>query len=211
MHFQLPSLTYRYDYLEPYIDSITMEIHHKKYHQTYIDNTNLIINNYLKLNTLDIKNIIKNFDKIPINKKNILSYNIGGHINHTIFWKSLNRNTLMSANLKNSIEKQFNSIDKFKKIFENTAKNFLGSGWVWLVKNFDGNLSIISTINQDSPVIQYFYSNIKNIPIFGIDLWEHAFYLQYKNKKFEYIKNFWNVIDWTQASIRFEQSYIIDI
>ncbi|QJC36537.1 superoxide dismutase [Mn] [Enterobacteriaceae endosymbiont of Donacia simplex] len=197
MTYKLPDLLYKYSDLEPFFDTKTMEIHHQKHHQNYINNTNSILekNNIkdMKINTL-----ISSLNKLSISKsqKIILRNNAGGHANHSFFWKILKKNTQPNNIILNILKKEFNSLENFKKIFENIALNFFGSGWIWVVKK-DNLLKIITTVNQDNPLM-----NNKTIvcPIIALDLWEHSYYLKYQNQKNLYIKAFWNIINWDKVT-----------
>jgi len=202
MRFILPELPYSYDSLEPHFDKKTMILHHTKHHQNYINNTNAILDsiNY-KVNS--IEKLISSLHTIPLDEKKLLSLrnNAGGHANHNFFWKCLKPNIKLTGVLKNKIETQFKNIDHFKHIFEQTAINHFGSGWVWLLHN-EGQLNITSTINQDNPLMEKNTKNFKGYPILCLDLWEHAYYLNYFNNKLDYIKSFWNIVDWNEATNR---------
>lgn len=201
MAYLLPSLNYNYDDLEPFFDTKTMEIHHTKHHQAYINNANLALQN-TDFDNLHIEEIIKKINDLPENKKNILKNNLGGHLNHSIFWKLLKIGTLPSKELKTAIEKNFGSVNQFKLDFEKVAMSHFGSGWTWLIKN-NNKLSIISTFNQDNPLMGASIAGVFGFPILGIDLWEHAYYLKYQNNKINYIKSFWSVLNWNEALSRF--------
>ncbi|MCW5196643.1 superoxide dismutase [Mn] [Buchnera aphidicola (Pemphigus obesinymphae)] len=201
MIHMLPVLPYSYDFLEPYFDKETMFIHHTKHHQTYINNLNIALKGTKFLN-LSIDNLIIQLDKLSFDKRKIIQNNAGGHINHSLFWKGLKIGTNLSPILKKSIEKDFNSISNFKKKFEEAALNHFGSGWVWLIKN-NSTLSIVTTVNQDNPLMGQNIAGVYGIPIISLDLWEHAYYLKYQNKKIDYIKAFWNVVNWDEALNRF--------
>lgn len=200
MTYLLKDLDYKYSDLEPFFDKKTMEIHHTKHHQTYINNINIVIKN-TQFDNLSTNDLINKLDKIPKDKKIFLKNNLGGHINHSIFWEILKLNTTPNGLLKTEIEKKFNSISNFKKEFEKVAMQHFGSGWVWLViKN--NNLSIIATNNQDNPIMNI-SDKLSGFPILGLDLWEHAYYLKHQNNKINYIKDFWSVLNWDQVLIRF--------
>lgn len=203
MSYILPSLPYSYDALEPFFDEQTMRIHHTKHHQNYINNANNILEK-TTFASLSIQELISILNEIILDNKNALRNNAGGHINHSFFWKSLKTGTTLTVDLKREIEKQFNCIDSFKQQFETVALNHFGSGWVWLV-NQNGVLSIVSTVNQDNPLMGKNISNTYGIPIIGLDLWEHAYYLQYQNRRLDYIKSFWNVVNWERASDLLQQ------
>lgn len=202
MKYQLPTLSYNYDALEPYIDKKTMEIHYTKHHQTYVNNTNLALKNNKFIN-YTIEELLKNLNDIPHDKRNFLRNNAGGHFNHSIFWKILKKNTILNGNLKKAIEKNFKNFSLFKENFETAALTHFGSGWTWLVKK-NNKLNIVCTNNQDNPLMGDNICGVNGFPIFGIDLWEHAYYLKYQNQRFEYIKAFWNVINWDEAELRFK-------
>lgn len=205
MNFTLPELPYSYDALEPFIDEKTMNIHHKKHHQAYIDNTNAALIDLPEFHSLSITELIQKLQYLPHHKQTILRNNGGGHINHSIFWKILKTNTTLTGPLKNAIEKHFGSISNFKNNFEKIAINRFGSGWVWLVKQQHNTLSIVSTTNQDNPLMGEKISGVYGDPVLGLDVWEHAYYLKYQNKRLDYVKAFWNIINWEEASIRFNQ------
>ncbi|QIE01927.1 Fe-Mn family superoxide dismutase [Buchnera aphidicola] len=203
MSYVLPALPYSYNALEPFFDEKTMKIHHTKHHQNYINNTNAILEN-TTFSSLSIDELISIFNEIILDNKNTLRNNAGGHINHCFFWESLKIGTVVTKTFKLEIEKQFNTFEDFKKQFESAALNHFGSGWVWLV-NQNGVLSIVSTINQDTPLMGEKISNTYGNPIIGLDLWEHAYYLKYQNRRLDYIKAFWNVVNWERASDLLEQ------
>ncbi|WAI18101.1 MAG: superoxide dismutase [Mn] [Buchnera aphidicola (Acyrthosiphon caraganae)] len=203
MTYTLPSLPYSYNALEPFFDEKTMIIHHTKHHQNYINNSNSILKN-TPFSSLSIDELISIFNEIIVKDKNLLRNNAGGHINHSFFWTSLKLGTVLTNDLKIEIEKQFGTIEAFKEKFETVALNHFGSGWVWLV-NQNGVLSIVSTINQDNPLMGKLISNTYGYPIIGLDLWEHAYYLKYQNRRLDYIKSFWNVVNWEKASDRLQK------
>ncbi|CAL4042680.1 Fe-Mn family superoxide dismutase [Buchnera aphidicola] len=198
----LPTLPYEYDALEPYFDKETMFIHHTKHHQAYINNLNTALIGTDLLN-LSIDKIITQLRKIDLNKRTIIQNNGGGHLNHSLFWKGLKIGTNLSLILKKAIEKDFNSVLEFKQKFEKIAMNHFGSGWIWLVKN-NSSLSIITTVNQNHPLMDTSIVRMYGTPIISLDLWEHAYYLKYKNKRMDYIKSFWNIVNWDEALKRFE-------
>ncbi|CAL4320157.1 Superoxide dismutase [Mn] [Buchnera aphidicola (Thelaxes suberi)] len=208
MNYLLPQLDYAYNSFEPFIDAETMEIHHTKHHQAYIDNTNNIIK-IMELNPIPIESLILSLkDLYSSSNTNInfikLRNNAGGHINHVLFWKCLKRGTLVHGSLKQAIETNFNSMDNFKKEFENKAISHFGSGWVWLIKK-NNKLFIETTFNQDNPLMGESICGISGYPIFGLDLWEHAYYLKYKNRRIDYVQSFWQILNWDEAMLRFEQ------
>lgn len=210
MAFMLPNLSYSYNALEPFFDEKTMVIHHTKHHQTYIDNTNSALKNLPEFCSLPLIELIKKIDCLPDNKKNVLRNNAGGHFNHSFFWKILKYGTILQGALKDAIDKNFNSVYSFKKEFEQVAMNRFGSGWIWLVKK-NNSLKIISTANQDNPLMGMHITEVDGYPILGLDVWEHAYYLKYQNRRLDYIQAFWNIIDWDAVSVLFtEKLSIID-
>ncbi|MGS0627899.1 MULTISPECIES: superoxide dismutase [Mn] [Photorhabdus] len=204
MSYSLPSLPYSYDALEPHFDKQTMEIHHTKHHQTYINNTNSALEACPELAKLDIDDLIQQLDKIPADKRTFVRNNAGGHSNHSLFWKGLKLKTTLKGPLKEAIERDFGSVDVFKEKFEQAAATRFGSGWAWLVLKDDGKLAIVSTANQDSPLMGEAISGASGYPIIGLDVWEHAYYLQYQNRRPDYIKAFWHVVNWDEAAERYQ-------
>jgi len=197
--FSLPQLPYAYNALEPVIDAQTMEIHHSKHHAAYINN----LNNAVKgtpAAEMSIEDINKNISKYPVSVRN----NGGGHFNHSLFWSVLTaeKGTIPNAGLKKAIEKQFTSIDSLKKLMNTAAATRFGSGWAWLIVTPDFKLAVCSTPNQDNPLMDI--AEVKGTPILGIDVWEHAYYLKYQNKRPDYLSAIWNVVNWTEVSKRYD-------
>lgn len=200
MKFELPELDYEYNGLEPYIDARTMEIHHTKHHAGYTKNFNDALEGADTGNKTAIE-ILKTLDELPKEIQTAVRNNGGGYVNHTLFWKILSpKKTELSGELKDIIEQEFGSIDKFKEIFSTAAKSRFGSGWAWLVFNKQGKLEVYSTANQDSP-----YMN-GDTPLLGLDVWEHAYYLKYQNKRPDYVEAFWNLVNWDEVEKRFSQA-----
>lgn len=197
--FKLMPLPYSYDALEPYIDKETMIIHHTKHHQAYVDNLNKIIASSPELSSKSLEDLLTNLDSLPSNIKQGVINNAGGVYNHNFFWTIMGPNGVgnPTGNLSKAINKTFGSFDNFKSTFKDSAMSRFGSGWAWLVSDKNGNLSIISTSNQDTPI------SIGLTPIIGIDVWEHAYYLKYKNKRSDYIDNWWNIVNWSQADTNY--------
>ncbi|XBC38347.1 MAG: Fe-Mn family superoxide dismutase [Buchnera aphidicola (Floraphis choui)] len=201
MSYILPLLPYSYDSLEPYLDEKTMRIHHTKHHQAYINNTNDILYDSDFVN-LSIEDLVSKLNSINVSNKIGLRNNAGGHANHSLFWKILKIGTVLKGNFKIVLENNFGSIENFKKKFETVAMSHFGSGWVWLVKQ-NKKLFISTTMNQDTPLMGKDISGISGFPIFGLDIWEHAYYLKYQNRRIDYIRAFWNILDWNEVSNRF--------
>ncbi|PQK71821.1 superoxide dismutase [Mn] [Pantoea ananatis] len=201
MSYSLPSLPYAYDALEPHFDKQTMEIHHTKHHQTYVNNANAALEG-TEFADLPVYELITKLDQLPADKKGPLRNNAGGHANHSLFWKGLKTGTTLQGELKAAIEKDFGSVEKFQEEFEKAATTRFGSGWAWLVKKGD-KLAVVSTANQDNPLMGEAVAGVSGYPIIGLDVWEHAYYLKYQNKRPDYIKAFWNVVNWDEAAARF--------
>ncbi|WP_276893621.1 Fe-Mn family superoxide dismutase [Frischella perrara] len=200
MPYSLPPLPYAYDALEPYIDSETMHLHHDKHHQTYVNNANAALPSLpTELQTLSPEELIKNLDKVPADKLTAIRNNVGGHVNHTLFWELLKVGTELKGELKVAIERDFGSVDAFKEKFASAAASRFGSGWAWLVVQ-NGRLAVVSTANQDNPSMGEKYAATSGTPILTLDVWEHAYYLKYQNRRVDYIGAFWNVVNWDKVS-----------
>ena len=206
MSYTLPSLPYAYDALEPHFDKQTMEIHHSKHHQAYVNNANAALESLPELAKLTAEELIAQLDKVPAEKRTALRNNAGGHANHSFFWKGLKLGTELKGDLKAAIERDFGRVDKFKEEFEKAAATRFGSGWAWLVLKADGKLAVVSTANQDSPLMGEAVSGASGYPIAGLDVWEHAYYLKYQNRRPDYIKAFWSVVNWDEAAKRFAEA-----
>lgn len=189
----LPKLSYTYNALEPYIDEQTMMIHHTKHHQGYIDKLNAALEDQVDLGNPSVEELISNLSILPENIRTAIQNNGGGHANHSFFWLLLKKEVKISGEIEQAINQTFGSFTKFKEDFTQVATTRFGSGWAWLVDN-NGNLEIISTPNQDSPLSQ------GKTPILGLDIWEHAYYLKYQNKRLDYIEAFFKVINWDQVN-----------
>lgn len=201
MAFELPKLNYSYTDLEPHIDAKTMEIHHSKHHQAYVNNLNAAIEN-TDAASMPIEEIVKNISKYSPAVRN----NGGGHWNHTFFWNVMSPNGggNPTGELASKIDAQFGSFDAMKEEFNKAATTRFGSGWAWLCKKTDGSLCICSTPNQDNPLMDI--AECKGTPIIGLDVWEHAYYLNYQNRRPDYISAFWNVINWKAASQNYQNA-----
>ncbi|HBJ9474198.1 TPA: superoxide dismutase [Listeria monocytogenes] len=199
MTYELPKLPYTYDALEPNFDKETMEIHYTKHHNTYVTKLNEAVAGHPELASKSVEELVANLDSVPEDIRGAVRNHGGGHANHTLFWSILSPNGggAPTGNLKAAIESEFGTFDEFKEKFNAAAAARFGSGWAWLVVN-DGKLEIVSTVNQDSPL-----SDGKT-PVLGLDVWEHAYYLKFQNRRPEYIDTFWNVINWDEANKRFD-------
>lgn len=198
MAFTLPNLPYAYDALEPNIDAQTMEIHHTKHHNAYIQKANAALEG-TPMADLSVEEVVTQLDKVPEDKRTAVRNNAGGHANHSLFWTIMGPNGGGSpaGDLAKAIDTELGGMDKFKEAFSNAAANRFGSGWAWLSVKSDGSLVVESTPNQDSPLMH------GNTPILGLDVWEHAYYLKYQNKRPDYIQAFWNVVDWDAVGKRY--------
>lgn len=199
MTYTLPDLPYAYDALEPYIDEETMHLHHDKHHNTYVTNLNAAIEKYPELGEKTIEELLSDMDAIPTDIKTAVRNNGGGHANHSFFWEIMapNAGGEPTGEIKEAINEAFGDFSSFKEEFKKAAVGRFGSGWAWLVME-NGKLAITSTANQDSPLME------GKTPILGLDVWEHAYYLKYKNVRPDYIAAFWNVINWDEVNKHFE-------
>lgn len=202
MTHQLPNLPYATNALEPHVDSQTMEIHHGKHHNTYVTNLNVALEAHPDLQDKTVEELLSNMDSIPTDIKTAVQNSAGGHANHTLFWKLMTPGGSKEpvGDLKSAIESKFGSFEDFKTLFTEAATKRFGSGWAWLVINSSNELEIYSTANQDSPLMQ------GHIPIVGLDVWEHAYYLKYQNRRPEYIENWWNVLNWDIAEANYKSA-----
>jgi Fe-Mn family superoxide dismutase len=197
MIHSLPDLGYDYDALEPFIDAKTMEIHYTKHHQTYVDKLNAALKDHQDLSELTVIELLSNLSKVPDQIRPAVRNHGGGHANHTFFWPLLKKDVPLGGPVKEAIEKQFGSFTEFKDRFSEAAALLFGSGWAWLIHEKDG-LSIITTPNQDNPISQ------GKTPILGLDVWEHAYYLKYQNRRPDYINAFFEVINWERVNQLFK-------
>lgn len=207
--YQLPPLPYKYDALEPYIDALTMEIHHLKHHQAYIDKLNAVLEKYPSLAERALTDLIGDLHNLPMveEDRKILRNNGGGHLNHSLFWEVMGQPSaeITEGDLMEEIKKEFGSVEKFKELFTQTAISHFGSGWAWLVLDDTKKLKIYSLPNQDSPLIQP--PHLKgHIPLLGLDVWEHAYYLKYQNRRAEYVENWWHVVNWPKVEKNYRQA-----
>lgn len=200
MTHSLPKLAYSYDALEPHIDARTMEIHHTKHHQTYVDKLNAALEKYPELQEKMIEELVADLDMIPEDIRTAVRNHGGGHLNHSLFWEIVSpKKSEPSAALAAALEKAFGTVQDFKVQFSEKAATVFGSGWAWLV--LDGKeLAIVSTPNQDNPVTD------GKTPILGLDVWEHAYYLKHQNRRPDYVAAFWEVVNWEEVSRRFAEA-----
>jgi Fe-Mn family superoxide dismutase len=205
MAYEVPPLPYAKDALEPYIDATTMEIHHDKHHGAYVTNLNKAIAGKADLESKGIEALIGNLEAVPAEIRTAVRNNGGGHANHSMFWKLLapKAGGAPSGKLADDIKGAFGSFESFKEKFETAGLGRFGSGWVWLVLNH-AKLEIVSTANQDNPLMGKAISGAEGKPVFGCDVWEHAYYLKYQNRRGDYLKAFWNVANWAEAARLYE-------
>lgn len=200
MAHTLPELPYPYDALEPYIDARTMEIHHTKHHAGYVNKLNAALEKYPALQAVSLEQLIANLSSVPEDIRTAVRNNGGGHANHSLFW------TIMGpegggepeGELRKALEETFGSVDAFRETFTRAALSRFGSGWAWLALTRFGRLVVYSTPNQDNPRMEGL------VPVLGLDVWEHAYYLKYQNRRAEYIQNWWNVVDWNRVAERYQ-------
>lgn len=202
MAFEVPALPYAYDALEPHIDEQTMHLHHDKHHQTYVTNLNAAIEKHPELSGKSPEELLKDLGSIPEDIKAAVRNNGGGHVNHTMFWEIMGPGGggAPTGALAEAITTTFGSLDALKAAVNDAGVKRFGSGWTWLVKTADGKLAVVSTANQDNPMSE------GHFPILGNDVWEHAYYLKYQNKRPDYLAAWWNTINWEAVVKRFEQS-----
>ena len=197
MAYSVPPLPYPYDALEPHIDKATMEFHHDKHHQAYVDKANAALEGTERADR-DVEDVLKNLDALPADKKGAVKNNGGGHYNHGIFWEIMSPDGggAPQGELAGAIEAAFGSFDEFKSKLKETGVNQFGSGWSWLVHDGSG-LAVVGSANQDNPI------SSGSVPLLGVDVWEHAYYLKYQNRRPDYIDAWWNVVDWNAVAERF--------
>ena len=202
MAFELPPLPYDYNALEPYIDAQTMQIHHDKHHQAYVTNLNNALQGQDQLASMSVDDLLRNINQVPDSIRTAVRNNAGGHSNHTMFWNIMKPNGggQPTGDLASAIQQVFGSFDAFKAALNDAGTKRFGSGWAWLVLDSSGKLQVISTANQDSPLMDGLY------PVMGNDVWEHAYYLKYQNRRPEYLNAWWNVVNWDEVARRYEQA-----
>lgn len=202
MAHELPKLPYDFNALEPYIDAQTMEIHHGKHHQGYVNKLNAALEKHPNLQSKTVEELLKDLDSIPQDIRTAVRNNGGGHANHSLFWPCMSPNGggAPDGELADAINKKFGDFDSFKEQFSAEAAGRFGSGWAWLCVEASGVLKLISTPNQDSPISEGL------TPILGLDVWEHAYYLKYQNRRPDYIKEWWNVVNWEQVAENYKSA-----
>ncbi|MBW3732955.1 superoxide dismutase [Aeromonas dhakensis] len=202
MSHTLPALAYAYDALEPHIDALTMEIHHSRHHQTYINNLNAALADHPELAALPVEELLARFDSLPVQLQGAVRNHGGGHANHSLFWRVMNPHGggEPAGELAAAIERDLGGFEAFKQAFTQAALSRFGSGWAWLVVDGSGKLQVVSSANQDSPLQDGL------VPILGLDVWEHAYYLKYQNKRPDYIAAFYKVIDWNEVARRYAEA-----
>ena len=202
MAFEVPALPYDYNALEPYIDEQTMQLHHDKHHQAYVTNLNNAIQGQGQFESMSVEDLVRNINSVPENIRTAVRNNGGGHANHSMFWAIMKPNGggEPTGDLASAISSTFGSFDAFKTQFNDAGAKRFGSGWAWLVMDNGGKLSVISTANQDSPLMDGLH------PIMGNDVWEHAYYLKYQNRRPEYLAAWWNVVNWDEIARRYQQA-----
>ncbi len=201
MAFELPPLPYAYDALEPYIDTQTMQLHHDKHHATYVNNLNAALQSSAELASLSVEDLVRRLKDVPESARTAVRNNGGGHVNHSMFWQIMKPNGggEPTGELASAIQQAFGSFDAFKAQFNDAGVKRFGSGWAWLVIDQSGKLAVISTANQDSPLMDGLY------PVIGNDVWEHAYYLKYQNRRPDYLNAWWNVVNWDEIARRYSQ------
>jgi Fe-Mn family superoxide dismutase len=202
MAFELPPLPYDYAALEPHIDVQTMQIHHDKHHAAYVTNLNTALQGQPQLESMTVENILRQINSVPENIRTAVRNNAGGHANHTMFWEIMTPggSGAPTGELAAALDQTFGSFDQFKAAFNDAGVKRFGSGWAWLVLGAGGQLQILSTANQDSPYMD------GNYPVMGNDVWEHAYYLKYQNRRADYLNAWWNVVNWDIVGARYQRA-----
>ena len=200
MAFELPALPYAFDALEPFIDSTTMQIHHDKHHAAYVNNLNGALEKHPELASKSLEDLLKDLNSVPEDIRPVVRNHGGGTWNHTMFWEIMapKAGGEPAGTLNGAIASTFGNFANFKAEFEKAANGRFGSGWAWLVKKTDGGLAVVSTANQDNPMSEGM------TPLLGLDVWEHAYYLKYQNRRADYVTSWWNVVNWAEVGRRFK-------
>jgi Fe-Mn family superoxide dismutase len=203
MAFEVPPLPYDYNALEPYIDTQTMQLHHDKHHAAYVNNLNNALQNQSQLASWTVEDLVQRINEVPEGIRTAVRNNAGGHINHSMFWQIMKPNGggEPTGELGSAIQQAFGSFDQFKAAFNDAGVKRFGSGWTWLVLDGSGKLQVISTANQDSPMMDGMF------PVMGNDVWEHAYYLKYQNRRPDYLAAWWNVVNWDEITHRYQHRH----
>jgi Fe-Mn family superoxide dismutase len=203
MAFEVPPLPYDYNALEPYIDTQTMQLHHDKHHAAYVNNLNNALQAHTQLASWTVEDLVRRINEVPESIRTAVRNNAGGHVNHSMFWQIMKPNGggEPTGELGSAIQQAFGSFDQFKAAFNDAGVKRFGSGWAWLVFDRGGKLQIISTANQDSPLMDGMF------PVMGNDVWEHAYYLKYQNRRPDYLAAWWNVVNWDEIAHRYQQGH----
>jgi len=203
MAFEVPPLPYEYNALEPYIDTQTMQLHHDKHHAAYVNNLNNALQNQSQLASWTVEDLVQRINEVPESIRTAVRNNAGGHTNHSMFWQIMKPNGggEPTGELGSAIQQAFGSFDQFKAAFNDAGVKRFGSGWTWLVLDRSGKLQVISTANQDSPLMDGMF------PVMGNDVWEHAYYLKYQNRRPDYLAAWWNVVNWDEIAHRYEHGH----
>jgi Fe-Mn family superoxide dismutase len=201
MAFEVPPLPYDYNALEPYIDTQTMQLHHDKHHAAYVNNLNAALQSHTEFASYSVEDLMRRINNVPESIRTTVRNNGGGHVNHSMFWQIMKPNGggQPGGELGSAIDQTFGSFDQFKAAFNDAGVKRFGSGWAWLVLDSSGKLSVISSANQDSPLMEGQY------PVMGNDVWEHAYYLKYQNRRPDYLAAWWNVVNWDEVARRYQQ------
>ena len=203
MAFEVPPLPYEYNALEPYIDTQTMQLHHDKHHAAYVNNLNNALQNQSQLASWTVEDLVQRINEVPESIRTAVRNNAGGHVNHSMFWQIMKPNGggEPTGELGSAIQQAFGSFDQFKAAFNDAGVKRFGSGWTWLVLDRSGKLQVISTANQDSPLMDGMF------PVMGNDVWEHAYYLKYQNRRPDYLAAWWNVVNWDEITHRYQHRH----
>jgi superoxide dismutase, Fe-Mn family len=203
MAFEVPPLPYDYNALEPYIDTQTMQLHHDKHHAAYVNNLNNALQNQSQLASWTVEDLVQRINEVPESIRTAVRNNAGGHVNHSMFWQIMKPNGggEPTGELGSAIQQAFGSFDQFKAAFNDAGVKRFGSGWTWLVLDRSGKLQVISTANQDSPMMDGMF------PVMGNDVWEHAYYLKYQNRRPDYLAAWWNVVNWDEITHRYQHRH----
>jgi Fe-Mn family superoxide dismutase len=208
MTFELPALPYDYSTLEPYIDTETMYLHHDKHHATYVNTLNAALKDLPQFASMAVEELVQHLDEIPASIRTTVRNNAGGHANHSMYWRIMTPNGggEPTGDLASALRETFGSFENFQSVFNEVGAKRFGSGWVWLILDADRRLQVISTANQDSPLMND-NDQYPLYPIMGNDVWEHAYYLKYQNRRLDYLSAWWNVVNWDEVARRYDEAW----